>query len=420
MQLYTTKNSHQVEKMDEKSSSQRSLSSHQVVVDVKDEIEDVEDDDDVRKPLNDPRREDEQVDEKEKTSSPVNITCNIAVSKSVPTNVGGTSASSDPQVTALNGTKGSGGGTSTIVSIQTKSSMASGSKTSPGKVSISLKNQSKSDDQGSGNKVKRQSILLKRGDTDLSIDQNSWQRFLPSFMQFAFADSEAEIIYQEYYSNEKRSDFHILIKILLLTSIILLSLFSLTLLLSPTSFRPTSIMCLVSLTISLSLVGASGMLCSLTSSSSDANKGRGISSSSKSGLIWSILPVVMWMILLIHITCDLWFYPVSRLPSDSVSWVLLYTYIIYVMFPLRFRYCWLLSLLLSVFHVLLISTSSVQVPDFKSQLVSNLILFTSVNILGIMSFFFYERQQRRSFLETCQSLEAKLVLEEESQEQVRH
>jgi len=35
-----------------------------------------------------------------------------------------------------------------------------------------------------------------------------------------------------------------------------------------------------------------------------------------------------------------------------------------------------------------------------------------------MSFFFYERQQRRAFLETRQSLEVKLVLEEESQEQV--
>lgn len=36
-----------------------------------------------------------------------------------------------------------------------------------------------------------------------------------------------------------------------------------------------------------------------------------------------------------------------------------------------------------------------------------------------MSFFFYERQQRRAFLETCQSLEVKLVLEEESAEQER-
>lgn len=35
-----------------------------------------------------------------------------------------------------------------------------------------------------------------------------------------------------------------------------------------------------------------------------------------------------------------------------------------------------------------------------------------------MSFLFYERQQRRAFQETRQSLEAKIIYEEESQEQV--
>lgn len=52
------------------------------------------------------------------------------------------------------------------------------------------------------------------------------------------------------------------------------------------------------------------------------------------------------------------------------------------------------------------------------QITGNLLLLFAANSLGMMSFFFYERQQRRAFLETCQSLEAKLVLEEESQEQV--
>lgn len=46
-------------------------------------------------------------------------------------------------------------------------------------------------------------------------------------------------------------------------------------------------------------------------------------------------------------------------------------------------------------------------------------LFISANLLGTMSFFFYERQQRRAFLETRQSLEVKLVLEEESDKEVR-
>jgi adenylate cyclase 3 len=57
-------------------------------------------------------------------------------------------------------------------------------------------------------------------------------------------------------------------------------------------------------------------------------------------------------------------------------------------------------------------------PYLVLQIAANLILFLSTNLLGTMSFFFYERQQRRAFLETRKSLEVKLVLEEESQEQV--
>lgn len=47
-----------------------------------------------------------------------------------------------------------------------------------------------------------------------------------------------------------------------------------------------------------------------------------------------------------------------------------------------------------------------------------MLLTLGINIIGIMSFFFYERQQRAAFLETRQSLETKLILEQESQEQV--
>lgn len=57
--------------------------------------------------------------------------------------------------------------------------------------------------------AKRHSVMLTRGDTDLSIDHGGFQRFLPKFMHFTFADHEAENLYHEYYSNEKRSDFQV-------------------------------------------------------------------------------------------------------------------------------------------------------------------------------------------------------------------
>lgn len=53
-----------------------------------------------------------------------------------------------------------------------------------------------------------------------------------------------------------------------------------------------------------------------------------------------------------------------------------------------------------------------------TQLWAFMLLVFGINVIGIMSFFFYERQQRAAFLETRQSLETKLTLEQESQEQV--
>jgi adenylate cyclase 3 len=53
-----------------------------------------------------------------------------------------------------------------------------------------------------------------------------------------------------------------------------------------------------------------------------------------------------------------------------------------------------------------------------NQLWAFMLLALGVNTIGIMSFFFYERQQRAAFLETRQSLDTKLILEQESREQV--
>ncbi|KAK4879699.1 hypothetical protein RN001_007845 [Aquatica leii] len=50
---------------------------------------------------------------------------------------------------------------------------------------------------------------------------------------------------------------------------------------------------------------------------------------------------------------------------------------------------------------------------------SNCILLLTANLLGLTSYFVEDKQQRRAFLETRQSLEVKLVIEEQSDEQER-
>lgn len=278
------------------------------------------------------------------------------------------------------------------------------------------------------------SVLLKRGETDLSIDTSGLQRFLPKFLRFAFADAEAEKAYRIAYESEKRRDFTILITIVTIVNVFLLSLLGYHD--AITEVKDRKIYLFITLSVTLIVTRMAGRVCS---------------NASAGPRTWFVLPIIMWLIEATHIICDLWVYPVPRLAADSLSWILLYTYTIYVIFPMRFRYCCLLALLLNSLHFLLLVTSPTHQQLFLNQvlsttayasahctvcwcsflvlidspfssltiqLASNVILYITVNILGTMSYFFYERQQRRAFLETCQSLEAKLVLEEESQKQV--
>ena len=47
-----------------------------------------------------------------------------------------------------------------------------------------------------------------------------------------------------------------------------------------------------------------------------------------------------------------------------------------------------------------------------------MLLLLAAVLLGLMSYFFTEKKHRRAFLETRQSLEVKMVIEEQSREQV--
>jgi hypothetical protein len=52
------------------------------------------------------------------------------------------------------------------------------------------------------------------------------------------------------------------------------------------------------------------------------------------------------------------------------------------------------------------------------QVIANCLLLLTANLLGLTSYYLADKQQRRAFLETRQSLEMKLVIEEQSAEQV--
>lgn len=96
--------------------------------------------------------------------------------------------------------------------------------------------------------------------------------------------------------------------------------------------------------------------------------------------------------------------------EDALPWLLLYSFAAHALLPWRVVSAFAASATLVV----------VQVALWKGRpWAAALLLLVCANVLGLLAFLWVERMQRRAFLETRQSLEAKLVVEEESQEQER-
>lgn len=200
-------------------------------------------------------------------------------------------------------------------------------KMSPTRVNGSL--------EGGGGGDPCSSLLLKR-ENDLSIDQTGLQGLLPECMRFAFADQDAEGLYREYYANEKRNDFSTLCKILIIINVLLIVLYSIN---YSNIKLPQLILLLLTLLIAFVIY---------------------VWITYKSHLItcklWKILPFIVWLIFIAHLFCDLWMFSTPRQPSDSLALLLLYTYTIYVIYPLRLRICCLLATVISLIHTIFVLT----------------------------------------------------------------
>lgn len=285
----------------------------------------------------------------------------------------------------------------------------------------------------------RQSYQSKRNNM-LKIDHTGWHKFLPRCLRFAFADHEFEQLYSEYYENEKRSDFKTLILIIFIINLSFLFIRLLSL--------ERQDKCLM---ISLSIIAISLIVAYVIVSrrlienqrklsirlSKKNKKDNLLDQRSKlhqflcecihlftyDNIIWLIMPYLIWLLILFEIFVDLIYFQTSKFSlCDALSSLLLFTYAIYVVFPLRLRIASSLSILSSIFYLSLqlCNQTLIKNSEFKLRLLlADLFLIICVNLIGLMSYFFYEKRQRAAFLETCTCLENKLDEEEESHEQER-
>ncbi|XP_050300517.1 adenylate cyclase type 3 [Anthonomus grandis grandis] len=138
-----------------------------------------------------------------------------------------------------------------------------------------------------------------------------------------------------------------------------------------------------------------------------------------SNFTWILLPHVCWYLAVTQIVVGLHLKDQDVTPRDNLGWVLLFDYLIYVTLPLRLRYCMIVSIVTCVTYTVVLTFARTDQDNLLYQYMSNLILLLTSNILGLTSYLVEDKQQRRAFLETRQSLEVKLVIEEQSAEQER-
>lgn len=136
--------------------------------------------------------------------------------------------------------------------------------------------------------------------------------------------------------------------------------------------------------------------------------------------IFSWLPYIVWFTVFFQLQVDLAVGYDPLVPSDSVGMFVFFMFISFVMLPASLPLCTALALLAGMGHIVITSIFAKQNREyFGRQMGANILLFVCTNILGAIDYYIADRKQRRSVLETRQSLEVKITLESENLQQRR-
>ncbi|XP_068184578.1 adenylate cyclase type 5 isoform X2 [Antennarius striatus] len=133
--------------------------------------------------------------------------------------------------------------------------------------------------------------------------------------------------------------------------------------------------------------------------------------------MWMVCYGVILVVLVIQAIGVLLVKP--RSASEGVWWTVFFIHVIYTLLPVRMRAAVITGIILSAIHVVV---SSVQngVDNFLwKQIVSNVLIFSCTNIVGVCTHYPAEGSQRQAFQETRECIQARLHSQRENQQQER-
>ncbi|MBN3325473.1 ADCY5 cyclase, partial [Atractosteus spatula] len=133
--------------------------------------------------------------------------------------------------------------------------------------------------------------------------------------------------------------------------------------------------------------------------------------------MWIVCYLVIVVVLVVQIMGVLLVEP--RSASEGIWWTVFFIHIIYTLLPVRMRAAVITGVILSVIH-LSISWKLNQMDSFLwKQLVSNVLIFSCTNIVGVCTHYPAEGSQRQAFQETRECIQARLHSQRENQQQER-
>ncbi|XP_055070883.1 adenylate cyclase type 5 [Misgurnus anguillicaudatus] len=133
--------------------------------------------------------------------------------------------------------------------------------------------------------------------------------------------------------------------------------------------------------------------------------------------MWIVCYVVILMVLVLHVIGVLFVEP--RSASEGIWWTVFFIHVIYTLLPVRMRAAVINGIILSAVHVLVSWKLNEKDVFLWKQLVSNVLIFSCTNIVGVCTHYPAEGSQRQAFQETRECIQARLHSQRENQQQER-
>ncbi|XP_053100571.1 adenylate cyclase type 5 isoform X1 [Hemicordylus capensis] len=218
---------------------------------------------------------------------------------------------------------------------------------------------------------------------------------LQIFRSKKFQSEKLEHLYQRYFFRLNQSSLTMLMAVLVLVCLVML--------LFHTVHGHYQVPYVVVLSLAILLLVALGAVCNRNDFHQDH--------------MWLMCYSVILVVLAVQVVGCLLMQP--RSASEGIWWTIFFIYSIYTLLPVRMRAAVISGVVLSAIHLAISLKINAEDKFLLKQLVSNILIFTCTNIVGVCTHYPAEVSQRQAFQETRECIQARLHSQRENQQQER-